>query len=263
MQQILLYLFLSCCSLAFAQQKSIDAVFIASDNTEGAVFVGKDPFGFSYTIKDNEFRKSNATQKFQYRNLTFGRIKQVDLQSPLQIVLYYKSFNAAVLLDNQLNETTKINFSESNPELFPTAVSLASQNRLWLFDQNSQKLGLYDIYKNTFSAVSSPIKDTPVQYQSDYNYFYWIDGNQNCYVSNIFGKISFLGKAPEADAIQFISTSQVLLKKGNLLSLYNLENQTAQIVPILEKSIESFYYKEQILSIFTDNEIKNYKIILP
>jgi hypothetical protein len=38
------------------------------------------------------------------------KITKVDLQNPLKIVLFYESFNSALLLDNQLNEIQKINF---------------------------------------------------------------------------------------------------------------------------------------------------------
>ncbi|WP_347067948.1 hypothetical protein [Flavobacterium sp. WV_118_3] len=263
MQKIVFFLILITGLQPYAQTKDIRPVLLSSVPTESVVFIGNDPFGNTYTIKDNEFRKTNRNQQFQYRNLSFGTIKQVDLQNPLQLVLYYKTFNAAVLLDNQLNEIQKINFSETNPELFPQAVSLASQNRLWLFDLNSQKLGLYDIFKNTFTAISTPIKDAIQQYQSDYNYFYWVDVRNNCYAATIFGKISFLGSVPAFDQLQFISPKQILFQKDNRLFLYDLENAATINIVVPEKSLESFYYKEQILATFTNNEIRNYKITLP
>jgi len=34
-------------------------------------------------------------------------------------------------------------------------------------------------------------------------------------------------------------------------------------IEILEKSFDNFYYKDQILSIFTAKEIVNYKIVTP
>lgn len=263
MQKIVFSLFLLVSLPLCSQTKDLNPVLLSTETTEGDWFVGEDSFGNIYTIKDNEFRKTNRNQQFQYRNLSFGAIRQVDLQNPLQPVLYYKAFNAAVLLDNQLNETQKINFSETNPELFPQAVSLASQNRLWLYDLNSQKLGLYDIFKNTFTPISTPIKDAIQYYQSDYNYFYWVDIRNNCYVSTIFGKINFIGQAPISDRLQFISPTRILFQKDNRLFLYDLENASTTNIPLPEKSIKSFYYKEQILATFTNNEIRNYKINLP
>lgn len=263
MQNIFKIVFLFYFCFGFCQQKSIDLSSLETQKTEADTFIGKDAFGNNYTLLDNIFRKENNQQKWDYKNIALGKIEQADLTNPLQIVLFYKIMNAVVVLDNQLNETIRINFSETNPELLPQWIGLASQNRLWLFDLASQKLGLYDYQKKSFHPISVPFETPIIHVKSDYNYFYWIDNQQNIYASNVYGKINPLGKMPEFDQTQIISSKQILLKKGNTLSVYDLEKETSQIIPIPEKSFQSFYYKEQILSIFTDNEIRNYKIILP
>lgn len=247
----------------FGQSKSIDAKLLSTKKTTADTYVGMDSFGNYYTIKDQTFRKESATNVFNYKNIALGKIESVDLQNPLQIVLFYKQMNAVVLLDNQLNETIKINFSETNPELFPVFVRLASQNRLWLYDQNSQKLGLYDYVKNHFQPITVNLEFPMTQCQSDYNYFYWTNNQKQLLASNIYGKINLLGTLPEFDQFERLTSNEILLKKDNFLSLYNLTAKTSQIVPIPEKSIQSFCYKEQILAIFTDNEIRTYKITLP
>lgn len=250
-------------SFGFSQEKNIMVTFISSEKTDADSFAGRDAFGFKYYIKDNVLKKENGLKKQEYKNLALGKIEKVDLQNPLQLVLFYKEMNAVVLLDNQLNETVKINFSETNPELQPTCVSMASQNQLWLFDFATQKLGLYNYLKRTFNPITVVFEIPIVKTQSDYNYFYWTNKEKQLLASNIFGKINFLGNVPEYDSILIISSKQLLLKKGTILSIYDLEKETSQILPIQEKSIESFYYREQILSIFTANEIRNYKLILP
>ena len=254
-------LFSTC--IGFCQQKNAALKLNNIQKTDAEIFLGKDAFGNNYTMTDNVFRKENTEKNLEYKNVSLGKIEQVDLMNPLQMVLFYKAMNSFVLLDNQLNETTRINFSETNPELQPQRISLASQNRLWLFDFATQKLGLYDYQKKTFQPITVNFESPIVYSQSDYNYFYWIDKEQKVYASNLFGKINFLGNVAEFDQVQIISSRQILLKKGDILSLVDLEKETSQIVPIPEKSFQSFYYKEQILSIFTDHEIRNYKIILP
>lgn len=247
----------------FAQHPAMSPLFFKSEKWETGQFVGQDNFGNAYSIYENEFRKIATNSIIFYKNVSLGKIHQVDLQNPLQLVLFYKQFTTAVLLDNQLNETTKINFSELNIALNPEAVSLASQNRLWLYDMLSQKLGLFDILKNTFQPITQSFDQNLKFYQSDYNYFYWADTKQNLYVSNLFGKVNFLGVIPDFDQIQVISSTQILVKKDNELYSYNLENSQKTPVVINEKSFVSFSYKEQILSIFTSQEIYQYKIILP
>ncbi len=263
MQNLIQLFFLFTFCFGFGQQKSIGVTPLETQKTLAQYFIGRDAFGNNYTLYDNVFRKENRQTKLEYKNIALGKIERVDLQNPLQMVVFYKTMNAVVLLDNQLNETVRINFTETNPELLPQWVGLAAQNRLWLFDLASQKLGLYDYQKKIFHPISV-VFELPVVYaQSDYNYFYWIDNQQKMYASNNYGKINFLGKIPQSDQTQIISSKQILLKKGDTLNVYDLEKETSQIITIPKKSIQSFYYKEQILSIFTDNEIRNYKIILP
>ena len=66
-------------------------------------YIGFDSFGAQYYIKNNVFIKKNTTQIWQYKNLSFGKISKVDIQNPLNIVLFYEDFNTVILLDNQLN----------------------------------------------------------------------------------------------------------------------------------------------------------------
>lgn len=249
--------------LGFSQQPSIIPFFSNAEKWEKGYYIGKDNFGNFYSINENEFKKTSPTQVFFYKNVSLGKIHQVDLQNPLQLVLFYKQFTTAVLLDNQLNETVKINFSELPQPLNPEAVSLASQNRLWVYDILSQKLGLFDVQKSTFQSITPPFKENLKFYQSDYNYFYWIDTKQNLYVSNLFGKVNFLGQVPEYSQAQVVSPKQILLKNDNGLFLYNLEDQSLLPITLNEKSFIRFSFKDQILSIFTENEISQYKITLP
>lgn len=249
--------------LAFSQQQPLIPFFSNAEKWEKGQYIGKDNFGNFYSINENEFKKTSPTQVFFYKNVSLGKIHQVDLQNPLQLVLFYKQFTTAVLLDNQLNETARINFSELPQPLNPEAVSLASQNRLWVYDMLSQKLGLFDIQKNTFQTITPSYKENLKFYQSDYNYFYWIDTKQNLYVSNLFGKVNFLGQVPDYLQLQVVSPKQVLLKNDNGLFLYNLENQSLSPITLNEKSFNRFSFKDQILSIFTENEISQYKITLP
>jgi hypothetical protein len=47
------------------------------------------------------------------------------------------------------------------------------------------------------------------------------------------------------------------------LTLYDLEKGEKTQIEISEKTFKKFYYKDQILSIFTAKGITNYKITIP
>lgn len=255
---LLLFIFLV---PATAQELTLPVKLLTSTKTETQRYVGTDVFGWHYTITDDEFKKQQNTQTVKYKNVALGEIYRVDLQNPLQIVLFYRKFNTVVLLDNQLNETAVFNFSTlPERELIAEAAGLASQNRLWVYDVTTQQIGLYDTGKGTFRTLTPPFNDSIVYYQSDYNYFYWIDTTGKCFAVNLFGSVSFLGNAPAFDEVQLLDNGQLLYSKDNYLYLYNLEQQTTRRIEIAEKTFAGFYCKDQILFIFTNSEIIQYKI---
>ncbi len=246
-----------------AQELDIPVKFLANAKAGPQRFLGIDAFGWKYTIADNEFRKQKDGQSLKYRNVSLSEIYRADLQNPLQPVLFYRKFNTAVLLDNQLNETTQINFSNIQQPLIAEAVGLASQNRLWVYDISTQQLGLYDLAQGNFKTITPPFTDNIIYYQNDYNYFYWIDTANKLFMTNLFGTIGALGTVPAYDNVQIVSAGEIIFQKDNALYFYNLEKQTQTPIALAEKSFQSFHYAAQILTIFTDSEINTYQITLP
>lgn len=263
MKKLLLLILVLCCTVLTAQEIGIPVKLLSNSKSGPQRYMGTDAFGWKYTIKDNEFLKEKDGRTLKYRTLSLGEIYKVDIQNPLQLVLFYRKFNTVVLLDNQLNETSRINFSNLAQPLVAEAAGLASQNRLWIYDINTQQLGLYDLVKSSFKTLTPPFTDNIKYYQNDYNYFYWIDATGKCFMVNLFGNVGFLGQVPAYDQVQIVSSKELIIKKENGLYFYNLEKQTQVPIAIVEKSFQSFHYAGQILSIFTDSEINTYKITLP
>lgn len=255
----------SCASLA---QEIIIPVRFASNITHiPEKYIGNDAFDWQYTITNNILRKEKGNEYLEYKNLSFGSIKSVDILNPLQIVVFYENFNTVILLDNQLNETTRINFSElkdlQQEPLIASAVGLAGQNRLWIFNVVTQKLGLYNLLKKEHKSITPTFTEQIKIYHNDYNYFYWIDTTGKFYVCNLFGKINFIGNIPTFDMAQIISAEKMLLQKDNNLYIYTISDESLKQIEIVEKSFKGFHYAAQILSIFTDTKINQYKVILP
>jgi hypothetical protein len=264
MKKLLLILLIACA--ATAQELTVPVKFMSSLKSGNEQYVASDAFGAVYTLQDNELHKRKEGVLLKYKALSLGDITRIDLQNPLQIVLFYRKFNTVVLLDNQLNEVRRINFSQLQPSvtdpIIADATGLASQNRLWVFDVNSQRLGLFDLAQNNFKAITPPFTESIEYYHTDYNYFYWIDAANKCYAANLFGKVTFLGDVPKYDKVQMVSSTEVLYMKDNALYLYSLQAGTAKLIELVEKTFDGFQYSAQILSIFTDSEINQYKITL-
>ena len=227
------------------------------------VFLGFDNQLNNYSIKNNILIKNSESTTYQYNNLGLGKITRVDFQNPLQIVVFYKNFNTVVLLDNQLNEIKKIDFNLKSTPVSLEAIALSSQNQIWIYDGISSKIGLYNVNTDTFKWISTMLENSILYYESDYTHFYWTDVNLNLYRISIYGTIEKLGILPKFDSIQLTKNGNSIYQLENQLFYYNLTSKSSSKIAIDEKIISKFFFRDGILSIFTQNEITNYKIILP
>lgn len=245
------------------QEKKIIPKFVSSTTIEANEFIDSDVFGYHYYIKNNIFYKQKGSELFQYKNLSLGKITKVDSQNPLKIILFYEGFNTVVTLDNQLSESQIVSFSKNSTTIVATAVGLASQNRLWVFNSLTMQLGLYDLLKLTHQPLAQPFQKIIQYYQADFNHFYWIEDTQLVYSCDVYGKVFSLGKVPAFTSIQFLSEKEVIYQWENNLYYYNLKEDKSTLIELDKKTFQSFRFKDQFLIIFTDNEISTYQIRLP
>lgn len=262
-KKIFLFFFILPLTAILAQQQNLKATLVSIQKTDADVFVGFDGMGSRYYLKNNVFYATNEKELWQYENVSLGKPTKIDIKNPLKIMLFYENFNTVLLLDNQLNETQKINFSENDVPIVASAAGNASQNRLWIYNSLTQQIGLFDFLKNTFHSITPPIQGNIKQYQSDFTTFHWIDSALNWYSCDVFGKITSLGKISDFDQIQIVDSTELIFTKDGSLLLQDLKKNSIYTIENVEKSFTNFFYKDQILSIFTNQEITNYKITKP
>ncbi len=263
MKNLLLIAFAFVFSISFGQDKVCIALKLNSLALTADQYLGYDQFGFYYSIKNNVLSKSKKEESFEYKNISLGKPTKIDIQNPLKIMLFYENFNTIVLLDNQLSETQKINFSKNDVPITATATGIASQNRLWIYNSLIQEIGLFDYLKNTYQSITPSFQENLKYYTSDFNTFQWIDDKLNWYSCDVFGKITTLGKVSDFDQIQVIENQIIVFSKDGKLYLQDLSKNRIYSIENVEKTFNSFFYKDQILSIFTNQEITNYKITIP
>ncbi len=259
----ILIAFLTTISFAVAQPLIGGSLQYENTPLKADKFYGFDPYGYVYFRIDNVLHKYGKNVNLEYQNLSFGKIKRVDIANPLNVVVFYENFNTAILLDNQFNETRRIKFAELSPQIIASAVGMASQNRLWVYSDIAQQLMLYDFVRNASTNISTPFKSPIVQYYSDFNTFSWIDKNHDWFRSDIFGKVTSLGKVDPAEVSTIIGDGKRISMADSKLMMYDSTLQKTYSLDIPVKSLEGLYYNEQNLSIFTDQQITRYKITTP
>ena len=263
MKNIIYFILLSVSIGNHCQSQRLKTALESEKAIDCDYFIGFDNFRNLYYQKNNVFVKQSENQTWEYKNVTLGKITSVDIINPLQIVLFYEQFNSVIILDNQLNEIQRINFSDIDTSLIVSKMGLSGQNQFWLYNSISQKLLLYDYIKNNIKELPIPIEHKIKFSQTDFNTFYWIDENNDFFSCDIFGKKTLLSSLPSFEFIQIIDAEKILFSKGEQLFLLNSTTKSIIEIEIVEKSFQNFYYKDQILAIFTNQQIKNFKIKLP
>jgi len=226
-------------------------------------FLAVDVLSNYYYEENGVLFKKNGDHIWQYKNLALGKIVKIDAQNPLKIGVFFEGFNSVVLLDNQLNEIQKISFLNNKNSIIASAIGIAAQNKLWFYDTTSQKIGLVNCSNEDFKFITTAFPGNFKHYESDFNNFQWIDSDLNWYSCNLFGEIKSIGQVPDFDKIQLINSHLIVYSKGESLYFLNFKSNKTQEVQNVNKSFDFFTYKDQILSIFTNRQIKNYKILLP
>lgn len=246
---------------ALGLAQTTKAKWVDSVPVECDTYFGKDILGYDYFSKKNVFYKQKKTEKWEYQNLPLGTIHSADLINPLKILLFYKEFNSVILLDNQLSEITRINLSDFN--IVAQSCSMASQNRLWIYDSLTNNLLLLDYLNKKVTPLNQPFKNTFKYYTSDYNNWLRISENNEVFSYNNYGRTEFWGIVPEFDKILITESGKIIFSLNDNLYLYKQESKEIEQLFSSEKSIENFGYKNGILSVFTGKTIENHTIKLP
>ncbi len=250
-------------NFAFAQAtlKTVEPIDTISVNAD--VFVGYDKFDFLYFIKNNVLHKVKNGESLEYKNLALGQITKVDLLNPLKVIVFYERFNTVVTLDNQLNETLKINFSEIKTPVVVSKIGIASQNQLWIFDEITNQIYLYNTSNGSLKPVGTPLSEEIIFYTSDFNNFEWLDKKNNWYQCSIFGNVTEITLYFEFETILFANNELIIYKNDEKIFAFDRKKSTYILLENSNKTFENLTFKNQILSIFTKQEISNYKITIP
>lgn len=246
---------------AFCQE--VKVVFDKSIPIDATTFAGRDGFENYFYLKNEVFHKKSDMKEVQFANFSLGIPSKIDLTNSLKITLFFEKFNTIVLLDGQLNEIQKIDLSKATTPIIASYAGLSSLNSLWIYNTINQQLLLYNFQLNTIKNIGNPFMETPSFYQSNFNYFYWINSQNELFSMSIFGDIAALGKIQKGDSYQIINDQELMICRSNSFYIFDFKTKKEHKILDVEKSFKNYYYKDQILSIFTNEEITNFKIIRP
>ncbi|WP_445955709.1 hypothetical protein [Yeosuana sp.] len=245
-------------SFSIFSQEPIEATFIDKTNLNIDTLVGVDNFNTLYYIKNNVLSKKDDSKTITYNNFQLGQISSFSAFNPLKINLFYKNFNIAIILDNRLAEIFKIDFNTLQPYRNVSHISTGNDNTLWLFNQDTQQLEVFD-FKNKISlAKTLPIQNVVLDIKSNYNYC-WLLTTQYLFTYNYFGTLISKIKNDGFTSIAE-SDENIILKKQN--ALFYLKKNTTQFIPIITPNllINQFLLANETLYIYNNETLQKFQL---
>ncbi len=246
-------------TLSTWSQSSIKASFITKTNLNVGHLVQIDNYGSLYQVTNGELNIKKKETILTYANLQLGEINSVNAFNPLKINVFYKDFNSIVILDNRLAEITKVNFNEIQPFRIISHVSTGGDNTVWLFNETTRQLELFDYLTHKTRVTTLPIDGNILALESNYNYS-WLLTDQFIYTYNYFGSLLSKNKNPGYTSIKASGNELFFLKENSLF--YKANNSGKHLsIELPELLIKQFLVTDETLYIYDGKFLYRYQLI--
>lgn len=243
-------------SFSIFAQEPIETTFVETTKVASDQLITIDNINNLFYIKNNTFYKKKLSDILSYTNLQLGNIYSANAFNRLKINLFYKDFNTIIILDNRLAEIFKIDFNAIQPYKNVTRVSTGHDNTLWVFNQDSQQLELYDYKNNITRAKTLPLQSTILDLKSNYNYCFLLT-QEHLYIYNYFGslisKIKNTGYSSIAE-----NNENIILQKGKKLFYLKKDKKNPQPIATPDFLINQFFVTGESLYIYNNENLQQF-----
>jgi len=224
-------------------------------------FVGFDSYNHRYYINNNTLFKEGELGSFNYQDFQLGPITSVDIINPLNVVVFYEQLATVIFLDNRLNELERINFNDLPSFLNVGSVTNAGNNRLWLFNLDTQQLELYHYRTQIETVVSQPFDGQILSQSSNFMDCTLLFEN-NIKKINIYG--SLLYEIPSEGFTKLVSNSQLAVGlKENECYWINKTGMEKIALDLPEKAIKQLQLTKDFLYIYNGETLFTYALTKP
>ncbi len=184
----------------------------------------------------------------------FGNPTLIDVNNPLKILLYYKSFSTVVILDRFLTLRNSINFRKENIFKVQT-LACSYDNNIWIFDEQDFKLKKIkddgtiisetSDWRQIFEEIPNP---TEIIDKDGFVYLY--DSEKGFYIFDYYGSLK--------NNLPFLHWQHVAINNNKLMGFEGPVLQSYELNSLTLKSYKlTNFFKE-----YTDIKAMNGKIYL-
>ena len=239
-------------------QELIETSYVKKTELKAEKLVSVDNFGTTYFIINDVFYKKYNTKILTYNNLQLSNLETANAFNPLKINLFYKDFNTVIILDNRLAEIFKVDFNTIQNYKNITHISTGFDNTIWVFNQDTQQLELFDYKTKTTRVKTLPVESEVLDLKSNYNNC-WLLTEKYLYLYNYFG--SLIKKVKNKGYTEMSESNEnIILKKGQ--SLFYLKKNEVNPISILIPNllINQFFVTNETLYIYSNETLHKFQI---
>src|SRR5699024_1189476 len=166
-----------------------------------------------------------------------------------------------VLLDDRLNEITRVRFNELSSFKTPEFVTKANKNNLWVFNTDTQELEIFDYKKKKVIAHTQPTHQQILDQKSNFNYC-WLLTPSKLKRYNIYGNFVEDFTIENITKIGFYNAYVLTLDEQGLRVL-DYKNKEFKDLDLAEIKVKDFYTANENIYIFDGNFLYHYKFTIP
>jgi hypothetical protein len=203
-----------------------------------------------------------------FNDFQLGPITSVDLINPLKIVLFYRDTNTVVFVDNRLNEIERIIFNNLPNFINVGAATDAGNNRLWIFNMDTQELELFNYRSFLETVVSQPFPGSLKGMASNFNYCYTLT-DKKIRAFNIYGSLLAEIDAQGYEKIFQQNENVYALKEQTLYFVSKLSEDEPVAafqkitLPLQEKQVQGLYLTQDFLYLYDGNHLHTLTLTPP
>nr|WP_321245788.1 hypothetical protein [uncultured Psychroserpens sp.] len=252
------YIFLMFTSV-IAAQSQIELIAVNSTALKADQIIAVDNFETTYyTIGNILYKKPADKPAINYSNVQLGFPTTVNTFNPLKINVFYQDFNTVLILDNRLAEIFKVDFNIKQPYKNVSHVSTGYDNTLWIFNQDLQRLELYDYKNDKLRATTVPVQSNVLGLLSDYNYC-WMLTEKYLYQYTYFG--SLISKLDNKGYTSFaIDNENMILKTETGLFYKSKKAETITTIQMPKLLINQFSLTNETVYIYDSEKLHTYQL---
>lgn len=235
----------------------VEAKYFTLDKLRQAYLVTPANEVVKYSPEGNEL--------FRYNNNSRGELSYIDATDPFNLLLFYPELQAIATLDRTMNETALL-FLFSADIISATAIALANDNNIWVYDQATFRLvkiapdgAILASSDNLSAQLARPPRAR--QALARENMVYLNDIEKGIFLFDGFAQYHQLIPLPGYEHMQMLDGSLQLFRKGELFA-YNLEAMKKAALPLPEgekQTVQARWQGRRLYALGEDGRLAVYE----